>query len=43
MRHCDSRYLIGGEGIPSRGHTDQEGEREEAVASGFQRTKTIEK
>jgi hypothetical protein len=30
--------LIGGEGLSSRGHTGQGGEREEAVAGGFQRT-----
>jgi hypothetical protein len=32
--------LIGGEGLSSRGHTGQGGEREEVATGGFQRTKT---
>jgi hypothetical protein len=32
--------LIGGEGLSSRGHTSQVGERVEAIIGGFQRTET---
>jgi len=34
-KECDSRYWIGGEGIPSRDHTGQGEEKAEAVADGF--------
>jgi len=37
------KILIGGEGLSSRGHTGQEGEREEATIGGFQRIKSTGK
>jgi hypothetical protein len=35
MKDCDSRSLIGGEGLPSRDHTCQGEERSEEAASWF--------
>jgi hypothetical protein len=35
MKNCNSRYLIGGEGIPSRDHIGQGEERENETTCGF--------
>jgi hypothetical protein len=42
LDHKGPRFniLIGGEGLSSRGHTGQGGERAEATIGEFQRTKT---